>query len=120
MCVNHSIGKAWMKSGLATLGSCTGGSSKVESIYSSQESYYVYPNPNSGMFTVDYQLDNDADVSLAVTDLMGNVLLSKRMKVKGSDIYSDEIDMTNFENAVYILVIIIDGKTTSKRIQLIR
>ena len=117
MCVNHTIGKGWMKNGLATLGAC--GASKTNTIFSSNESYAVYPNPSNGLFSVDYQLNKDADVSVTVTDVMGKVLLNKSLKV-GSGYYSDGIDMTNFENGMYILTINIDGETSSKRIQLMR
>ncbi len=119
MCVNHTIGKGWLKSGAATLGAC--GSSKTNNLVSTKgkESFILYPNPSNGLFTVDYQLDKDASVSVFVSDIIGNVVLRKSMKVS-SGVYSDVIDMTNFETGMYILVINIDGKTFSKRIQLMK
>ena len=109
-----------MKAGSATLGACAGGGpSKTNTIFSSNESYAIYPNPGSGLFTVDYQLNEDADVSVMVTDLLGNVILNKNLKV-GSGFYSDVLDMTNYENGMYIVIITTNSKTTTEKIQLMR
>ncbi len=119
MCVNHTIGKGWMKSGAATLGAC--GSSKTINLISTKdkESFILYPNPSNGLFNIDFDLEDYIDVSLTVTDLIGNVIMREELQTE-RDGYSKVLDMSSFNSGMYLLVVNINGETTAQRIQIIR
>jgi len=74
----------------------------------------VYPNPNKGMFTLNYT-GNTALEQLSVFDITGKLIKSKTLK--GFD-KNQMFDFTNLDKGMYFLKIQTENSTISKRINI--
>jgi polyisoprenoid-binding protein YceI len=64
--------------------------------------FEMAPNPTSGVLNITGQLFQDNNYSITVTDLTGKVLLNTTQN--GSDL-NDEIDLSSFQNGIYLVSI---------------
>lgn len=78
----------------------------------------VFPNPFRDVTTVRYQLQSDARVRIAVYDLSGKVVYDADEGFQPSGVQEHTItaDSGDWEQGVYLLRLIIDGHSFSKRI----
>jgi hypothetical protein len=75
----------------------------------------VYPNPNNGNFRVEFQVEGLKEVELRVVSLLGQVMYeSKPGNISGT--YREEIDLSDEAAGVYVLQVISDDATISRRI----
>ena len=65
----------------------------------------IFPNPNSGIFYVDFKGDLADNIQLEIFDLMGRRIISKKMDVK-SNFSTSLIDLSNSPNGHYIVKVI--------------
>lgn len=75
------------------------------------ETLRVFPNPGSGIFNV--ELNNQADVSLAVTDLFGKQI-QNRIIPAGTGIFT--LDISGYARGMYLLHVSTNGKTITHKI----
>jgi len=79
------------------------------------QSLNLYPNPNSGKFRVEFQVEGLKNVELRVMSLLGQTLhSSKPGNISGT--YREEIDLSSQAAGVYILQIISEDGTVSRRV----
>jgi hypothetical protein len=75
----------------------------------------VYPNPNNGNFRVEFQVEGLKEVELRVVSLLGQVMYeSKPGNISGT--YREEIDLSDEAAGVYVLQVISDDATISRRV----
>lgn len=75
----------------------------------------LYPNPTSGMVTVQL-LRGDAPFVLEVKDLMGHTLGRESGEAKG--MYETKVDLSKHAAGIYFLVLEINGETYTRKIVL--
>lgn len=73
----------------------------------------IYPNPSSGIFTVNLK-NKTAETKICVYDVLGNCVLDK-ISVKNSN---QEIDLSNQAKGIYFMEIISDGEKEVQKIVL--
>ncbi len=74
----------------------------------------VYPNPTSGLFTVELN-SNDNNVSIQVVNTLSSIVYEKSgIEINGN--FKTTIDLSNFNNGVYFLVIKSNSGRIVKRI----
>ena len=69
---------------------------------------YVYPNPGTGIFTVESTKSFEL---IEVYDALG-----KKVKTIPSSDSKSVIDLTDFNKGIYIIQVLSEGKLTSKKI----
>lgn len=82
-----------------------------------QKQFNVFPNPNNGAFTIEYELRSQTFVELAVYDMTGSLVkqIVKPMKQQ-SGIYQTPINLTEWPSGIYICKLSKDGKVESKQV----
>ncbi len=83
----------------------------------------LYPNPNSGQFTITGELktvSNNSDAQLRVTNALGQVVYQKTYSLNGSKINMDVNIDNRVANGTYSASIIVDGSVTNVRFVLNR
>jgi PKD repeat protein len=78
----------------------------------------VYPNPNTGMFTVNSNLPRQEKVRMSITNLLGQEIEVVHNGILGQA--SFQVDMSNQPGGVYLLNIVSDNQTITERIVLTR
>ena len=75
----------------------------------------IYPNPNNGKFRFEFQVEGLQEVEIRVVSLLGQVMVSSKPgNVSGS--YREEIDLSNEAAGVYIVQLVTEDGTVSRRI----
>ncbi len=75
----------------------------------------AYPNPTSGVFTLELTLAQKADINIRLTDLLGRQI---RQVYQGNqvDAFNQNIDLNEMPSGVYFIQIQIDGHTLTEKI----
>jgi len=74
----------------------------------------VYPNPNTGMFTVELELDSESDVQILMNNTLGQRVYSDRLRQQRY--WRKEFDLTALSKGVYFLRIDTDKGSLQRRI----
>lgn len=75
----------------------------------------IYPNPTSNKVIVKVNIEKPSKVSYQIFDINGR-LISNVPETMANSNFADEIQFEQFQAGIYILNLIIDGKTTSFKI----
>lgn len=75
----------------------------------------VYPNPSNGIFQLDVNFNEAANLSLVVVDMLGKEVAMKQVNA-ANGVYSDVIDLTSDAPGVYFLKVISDNNTISTQV----
>jgi len=60
----------------------------------------VYPNPNTGEFTLEINLTETQDILLTITNILGQQVYSEKYRaIKGT--YQTKIDLSSYANGIY-------------------
>lgn len=94
-----------------TIELCVQGSLGVEE--SSFDEFAIYPNPNSGEFTIRFNSSSSRDVNVGVFDIRGRKVLDNFYNNSGG-IFNENINLGNVASGMY-LVMINDGVNTSTK-----
>lgn len=79
----------------------------------------IFPNPNQGIFTLGFTVENPQNVSIQVINNIGQVVFQEQHNnYKGN--YSDKIDLSSYANGAYILNITIGENTHTENITVLR
>jgi hypothetical protein len=90
-------------------------SSIGEGLSNPVEDVTVFPNPNSGKFTVQLSTNSESNVQLAIQNMVGQVVYNKTFEnLLGN--YNEDVDLTNLEKGIYILWVEAKGQRFNKRI----
>ena len=100
-----------------TLGACVDTSAcenvntvGIENSTFNAQHFSIYPNPTTGVFTIDLENVNE-NTSIAVYDVLGKVIVSKT-----SITTSTQIDLTEYEKGIYFINIQSDNEKTVRKI----
>ncbi|MCW5906668.1 MAG: T9SS type A sorting domain-containing protein [Chitinophagales bacterium] len=75
------------------------------------------PNPSNGSFTVSLETEKAETIQLKVFDLLGQ-LVKQENPVTISGNYTKQLNITQLPKGIYLLQVIADGQTISKRIEI--
>lgn len=78
--------------------------------------FKLYPNPTVDYTTIEYVLENPADITIEVYDLFGNKAASVLDQNLGEGAYKLLFKPDGLNNGVYVCKITINGKTYTKRL----
>lgn len=76
--------------------------------------FRLYPNPNTGSFTVEFTSDSANDVEVIVHDMRGRQIMSK--SYENSGMFSGNINLGNIETGVYMVTVQDGSRKEVKRI----
>ena len=79
------------------------------------EEVNFYPNPNDGIFNLEFEALEEGDMTLNIYDQNGKTVY-KEMLAEFEGDYRNRIDISNRSNGAYYLQIIQNGKTFNKKI----
>jgi hypothetical protein len=80
-----------------------------------KEFFDVFPNPNSGSFTITIKNSKTVDAKISLQNLVGQQVFEKNLK-SGNGINSFKIDLNNLDDGMYLLQLAIEDKTYTKKI----
>jgi hypothetical protein len=69
--------------------------------------YSIYPNPTNSLINVELNLKNASQVKFILSDLSGKILLNKESQAP-SGLWSESINLSEWQPALYLLHIITD------------
>ncbi|MDL5046445.1 Omp28-related outer membrane protein [Oscillatoria amoena NRMC-F 0135] len=87
----------------ATEVSLFGGYNSVESVSKNSVATNVYPNPASGLTTVDFTFDNAAEASIEVYDMLGVKVLTVKEGSFTSGQHFASFDASSLKNGLYVV-----------------
>jgi subtilisin-like proprotein convertase family protein len=76
--------------------------------------FNLYPNPNNGTFTVNFDADNSNPVEVKVFDLRGREIYSNAYT--NQSVFNETIDLGTIQSAVYLLKVKNGDKSITKKI----
>ncbi|MBR6285911.1 MAG: hypothetical protein IKR18_02820 [Bacteroidaceae bacterium] len=75
-------------------------------------------NVGNGRVTVDYSLDEDANITMLLSSQTGMVYRNRRFTQKAGEGYSADFDVSGLRRDVYVLYINVNGKIYNEKIKL--
>ncbi|WP_445736395.1 reprolysin-like metallopeptidase [Mariniflexile sp.] len=78
------------------------------------ENFMVYPNPNSGTFTVQLNGSLDRGISAAVFDIRGRIIYKKDFEGVGD--FRQELQLNTVQSGMYLLIVSDGVKKSTKKI----
>lgn len=114
-CVPWTTGKNLLLNGLATLGDCV---TKTQQV-SANNSFSLYPNPTSGMLTIEVLASLNAQSELYVLDVNGRIIQSEQIEMLAGYFYH-EVDLTALPSGVYMVSLKTEENVYTERIQIVR
>lgn len=76
--------------------------------------FSLYPNPNSGNFTVQFNSDSINNVNIAVHDIQGRLIFNK--KYNNTGLFNQNIELNNTQAGIYLVTVQDGDKKVVKRI----
>ncbi|WP_396157773.1 reprolysin-like metallopeptidase [Flavobacterium sp.] len=76
--------------------------------------FVLYPNPNNGTFTINFEADNAYPVEVSVFDLRGREVFTK--SYTNQSIFNESIDLGAIQSAVYLLKVKNGTRSVTKKI----
>ncbi len=73
--------------------------------------FNAYPNPTSGLMTVNFQANKSAKYTVKVTDLLGNVMISNVISAS-EGLNMQELNLSNVAKGMYLLSIQTEGENS--------
>ena len=71
------------------------------------------------MTTIEYDLPIDAkQVELILTSMEGKAVVSKKLGALSAGEYKEELDVSSFQNGLYVYSFLIDGERISKKMNI--
>ena len=86
-----------------------------QSRISNLQSLIIYPNPNSGLFTLEMDFDKNTSLTIDLYNFTGQLIYTEEIgNVSGK--YSREINVSNYAKGIYYLQIVSDGGVMTKKV----
>jgi hypothetical protein len=78
----------------------------------------VFPNPNAGSFTFEYQTSEEGTGDLQILNVMGQSIYNNTVNVSGG-LYQQQIDLgDNFQKGIYVVRFTLNGKQHDRKLVL--
>lgn len=78
----------------------------------------VFPNPNAGSFTFEYQTSEEGTGDLQILNVMGQSIYNNTVNVSGG-LYQQQIDLVdNFQKGIYVVRFTLNGKQHDRKLVL--
>jgi len=75
----------------------------------------IYPNPNTGQFTLEMNIPKTQDIQLIIINMLGQQVYSEKLnKIQGS--YQKQIDISTYSKGIYNLQLLGDKMLVNKKI----
>jgi hypothetical protein len=87
-----------------------GGYNSVENVSKNNVATNVYPNPASGLTTVDFTFDNAAEASIEVYDMLGVKVLTVKEGNFTSGQHFASFDASGLKNGLYLVQVKVDNQ----------
>jgi photosystem II stability/assembly factor-like uncharacterized protein len=71
--------------------------------YNTVQSFNCYPVPAKDKLTFEIVLTKEADISLEITGIMGNLLLLKSFGIQKEGVFKNNLDLSTISNGIYIV-----------------
>jgi len=84
------------------------------------ELFQNFPNPFNPTTTIKYSLSKESEVKIEITDSIGQIIELLVDETKSSGTYSIQFDGSKYSSGVYLYSISANGKTLSKKMQLLK
>lgn len=78
------------------------------------KNFVVYPNPNNGSFTVEFNSESQNNVNITVHDIRGRAVYNNTFANSG--LYSGNINLNNAEQGVYLVTVQDGSRKETKKI----
>jgi hypothetical protein len=78
----------------------------------------VYPNPNTGIFTISANLQSQENVRISVTNLLGQEIEVVHNGILGQN--SFQVDMSSQPGGVYLLNIVTNNQSLTRQIEIVK
>ncbi|MFH0758435.1 MAG: T9SS type A sorting domain-containing protein [Bacteroidota bacterium] len=88
------------------------GTSGVDEITASGQELHIYPNPASAFATVIFQVETSEVMVLSIVDMKGRVVYRYEPGILPSGESRLELDLSGFQEGVYLCQLTINGKTS--------
>jgi hypothetical protein len=115
VCVPWTTAKLMLKTNTGTLGPCTPKTDQVSRV----TSFNIYPNPSSGLFTLEMPIAADSKGSIEVMDVNGRTLHAETLNMQEGTLYHS-IDLAALPTGIYVVRVATENEFASERIQIIR
>jgi len=73
----------------------------------------IYPNPNSGMFTVEIDLKVKTDLLIQLINITGQIIYTESVNASS---YKKDIDLSGYAKGVYALKVVSDGGMVCRKV----
>jgi hypothetical protein len=113
MIVNATTGEV-MNAGKST-SIATVGLEEIESV----ANYSVYPNPSAGSVNIAFNLLNKANVSVQITDALGNVVYTSASSLMSAGEQNASFNGANLADGMYFVNLNVDGQVSTKRLTMV-
>lgn len=75
----------------------------------------IYPNPNNGIFTASFNIENSDNLNVKIMNELGQVVYEEKLE-NFSGIYSKKMDISSFRKGVYMLSVSNSKNETVKKV----
>ena len=73
----------------------------------------IYPNPSTGLFTVEFKRVKENNSNISIVNSIGNVVFSEELIIGE---FSKQIDLSNFSKGIYFLELQTEREVYKKKI----
>ena len=74
----------------------------------------VFPNPNTGLFTLDMKLNAPTGVSIDLHRIDGKLILAEQITAKGN--FEKQIDLSDHPKGIYYLQVVTERGVATKKV----
>jgi len=92
---------------------CDSTTTAVNDLDASLTAIMIFPNPNSGMFVVEIEVQAKTEFQIQLINITGQVIYSERVNVSS---YKKDIDLSGHAKGVYALKVVSDGGVVTRKI----
>jgi hypothetical protein len=82
--------------------------------------YKVYPNPSTGSVSLAFNLLNNANVSVQVTDALGNIVHTEASTLMVAGEHNAAFNGANLADGMYFVNLNVDGEVITKRLTIVK
>jgi len=103
------------------IGDCDCGSTNKRDIvdYTEVTALSVFPNPTNGNFKIEYNLPEDGDVSLVLTDITGRTVYQESFS-GSAGLYEHSLDLANQVAGLYLLKVTLNADEYTVKVNLLK